>query len=417
MGAEPPEILRKTPGSPWFLAAPCTLSPAAAAYHPTQSTDQAARKTPLLPPSRTEVPGPSSKLRASTSSPWGGLTEPRGPKASAGSRRPPPRPRRSTLPRSSLLPARPPRGQRPRPRRTALPGPHTPSPPRSVGGPSCPQPQDITPRLQGPRDRPFRRSRTPQPTTTRPQPAPPRRAGPAGAGQGREATRENAHHVEGCAGLFPPGSGGDWGRRRQRLPPAAAAPAPHGPFRRLPLMRSAAHRPRRQPERRGRGATGGSLHRGGGGAAAPSRPAPLPAPSGFSLGAAGGRSAAVGTCGANGGWSSQAAEGGRGRLGLGREGRGRSPRSPRCYCGVESGGGRPAPRRGCGEEKVAGREGTAVVAARRGGVPPPSEGPPGVPPRLLHTPPPPLPSPYPGHPASTFLSGKLGFLFLKYQNT
>lgn len=147
------------------------------------------------------------------------------------------------------------------------------------------------------------------------------------------------------------------------------------------------------------------------------RPAPLPAPSGFSLGAAGGRSAAVGTCGANGGWSSQAAEGGRGRLGLGREGRGRSPRSPRCYCGVESGGGRPAPRRGCGEEKVAGREGTAVVAARRGGVPPPSEGPPGVPPRLLHTPPTPLPSPYPGHPASTFLSGKLGFLFLKYQNT
>lgn len=278
MGAEPPEILRKTPGSPWFLAAPCTLSPAAAAYHPTQSTDQAARKTPLLPPSRTEVPGPSSKLRASTSSPWGGLTEPRGPKASAGSRRPPPRPRRSTLPRSSLLPARPPRGQRPRPRRTALPGPHTPSPPRSVGGPSCPQPQDITPRLQGPRDRPFRRSRTPQPATTRPQPAPPRRAGPAGAGQGREATRENAHHVEGCAGLFPPGSGGDWGRRRQRLPPAAAAPAPHGPFRRLPLMRSAAHRPRRQPERRGRGATGGSLHRGGRGGGGPVPPRSAPGP-------------------------------------------------------------------------------------------------------------------------------------------
>lgn len=161
----------------------------------------------------------------------------------------------------------------------------------------------------------------------------------------------------------------------------------------------------------------GAFTGGGGGAAAPSRPAPLPAPSGFSLGAAGGRSAAVGTCGANGGWSSQAAEGGRGRLGLGREGRGRSPHSPRCYCGVESGGGRPAPRRGCGEEKVAGREGTAVVAARRGSVPPPSEGPPGVPPRLLHTHPPPLPSPYPGHPASTFLSGKLGFLFLKYQNT
>lgn len=53
-----------------------------------------------------------------------------------------------------------------------------------------------------------------------------------------------------------------------------------------------------------------------------------------------------------------------------------------------------------------------AVASRR-----PLRGRPASPPRLLHTHPPPLPSPYPGHPASTFLSGKLGFLFLKYQNT
>ncbi|XP_040982508.1 putative hydro-lyase KRH_21160 isoform X1 [Aquila chrysaetos chrysaetos] len=67
------------------------------------------------------------------------------------------------------------------------------------------------------------------------------------------------------------GGGGNGFLRRRQLP------APHGPFRRLPLMRSAAHRPRRQPERRGRGATGGSRHRGGVGAA---RPGSLPCPRG-----------------------------------------------------------------------------------------------------------------------------------------
>lgn len=175
------------------------------------------------------------------------------------------------------------------------------------------------------------------------------------------------------------GGGNGFLRRRRRIP------APHGPFRRLPLMRSAAHPPRPAPAmaQRAGALSGGRLS---------SLPCPRgPGPGRVSTGAAGARSAAVGR-------RTQLRWGvpHRGGLGLAWQGKGKGqpPRSPRCYCGV-------------GARRGRGAGGGCEGGGRFGGVPPLSEGP--GPARLPHAP--------PTGPAVTPRLGSrklLIFLFIKY---
>lgn len=231
------------------------------------------------------MPGPSDKVQAIPSPPWGSLTASHGPEASAGSRRPPAGPWRSPLPRSSLLPARPAAPAR----RAALPAllsgrteePTAPGHHAPVAGSLGPVPSPL----------PSSRCRTPQPATTRPQlPLRRRRGWPARSRRaerrpGRTLTILRAVRASSLpARAETEGGGGNGFLRRQRR----QLPAPHGPFRRLPLMRSAAHPPRREPALRGRGSAGWRL-RGAGG-----RPRPAPGPVRVFPGAAGTRSAALG---------------------------------------------------------------------------------------------------------------------------
>lgn len=101
--------------------------------------------------------------------------------------------------------------------------------------------------------------------------------------------------------------------RRQQLP------APHGPFRRPPLMRSAPHGPRGEPALRGRG---GSVH---GDGLWPGRAPPAGAAERSAAAAAAAR------------MSSHAAQVGGAAAGGSALGRGKLPRWPWCYCGLGRG--------------------------------------------------------------------------------